>query len=268
MIERNEVFKIAKNLNLRPDTVEKDYVLGWMLYGISEHPVAKTWAFKGGTSLKKCFFETFRFSEDLDFTIKENTHLDADFLLDTFYSIAESLSETVGIEFFPDRFTFKIIDKGDGKFSAQGKIHYNGPLRRKQGAATIKLDLTTDEIIVLNTVRRKVEHTYPDEPARGIHANCYAFEEVVAEKIRALAQRIRPRDLYDLVLPRKTGELIPGQELPLSGIEVKSENGVAIVNLQVVIGMDFNTGSWKKFYRSITKTGYEKLFYNDVDISK
>ena len=31
MIEKNEVLKLAHLLNLRPDTVEKDYVLGWML---------------------------------------------------------------------------------------------------------------------------------------------------------------------------------------------------------------------------------------------
>jgi len=213
MIERNEVLTIAKNLILRPDTVEKDYMLGWMLHGISEHPITKTWAFKGGTSLKKCFFDTFRFSEDLDFTVRGNTHFDADFLIDAFYSITDSLNEIVGIEFFPDRFTFKIINKGNGKLSAQGKIHYNGPLRRRQGVATIKLDLTTDELVVLNTVRRKVEHTYSDKPTQGIHANCYAFEEVVAEKIRALAQRIRPRDLYDVVHFFRNREMIENPQL-------------------------------------------------------
>ena len=229
MIERNEVLKIAKNLNLRPDTVEKDYVLGWMLHGISENPAVKAWAFKGGTSLKQCFFETFRFSEDLDFTVKNNAHLDEDFLLKTFYSIADSLSETVGIEFYPDRFSFKIIDRGNGKFSAQGKVHYNGPLRRRQGVATIKLDLTTDELLVLSTVRRRVDHTYSDEPAQGIYTNCYAFEEVVAEKIRALAQRIRPRDLYDVVHFFRNRELIEnpqlvynvlGQKCAFKGMEV------------------------------------------------
>jgi len=69
MIEKNEILSIARNLSLRPDTVEKDYVLGWMLWGISQNKFAKNWAFKGGTSLKKCFFETFRFSEDLDYTL-------------------------------------------------------------------------------------------------------------------------------------------------------------------------------------------------------
>ena len=69
-------------------------------------------------------------------------------------------------------------------YCCQGKIHYNGPLRRKRGVATIKLDLTTDEILLLKTVRKKVHHPFTDEPSQGIYANCYAFEEIVAEKIR------------------------------------------------------------------------------------
>ncbi len=213
MIEKNEILTIAKNLNLSPDTVEKDYVLGWMLHGISKHHSTKSWAFKGGTSLKKCFFETFRFSEDLDYTLKENAHLEVELLLDIFSEIAELLNESVGIEFFPDRFKFKVIDKGNGSFSAQGKIHYNGPLNRKHGVATVKLDLTTDETLVLETVSQKVEHPYSDEPAQGIYANCYAFEEVIAEKIRALAQRIRPRDLYDVVHFFRNREMIKNPQL-------------------------------------------------------
>ncbi len=66
---------------------------------------------------------------------------------------------------------------------------------------------------MLNTVRRKVEHTYSDKPAEGINANCYAFEEVVAEKIRALAQRIRPRDLYDVVHFFRNRELLQNPQL-------------------------------------------------------
>lgn len=199
MIEKNEIMKMATGLGLNPDTVEKDYVLGWMLFGINQHREISNWAFKGGTSLKKCFFETFRFSEDLDFTLSEQSHLTENFLLKTFIEITDFLSEEVGIEFFKDRFKFKTIDKGNGRYSAQGKIHYNGPLRRRHGVASIKLDLTTDEILVLKTGKKKVHHPYTDEPAQGIYANCYAFEEIVAEKIRALAQRARPRDLYDVV---------------------------------------------------------------------
>jgi hypothetical protein len=43
MIEKNEVIRIAKNENVRADTVEKDYVLGWMLNGISQADEISDW---------------------------------------------------------------------------------------------------------------------------------------------------------------------------------------------------------------------------------
>jgi predicted nucleotidyltransferase component of viral defense system len=221
MIEKNEILKMATGLDLNPDTVEKDYILGWMLFGINRQPDISSWAFKGGTSLKKCFFETYRFSEDLDFTVTKQSHLTEKFLLRKFIEITDYLMEEVGLIFFKDRFKFKVIDKGNGNFSAQGKIHFNGPLRRKQGVATIKLDLTSDEILVLKTVKKKVHHPYTDEPAQGIHANCYAFEEIVAEKIRALAQRARPRDVYDVVHFFRNRQMIKNPTLVYNVLQKK-----------------------------------------------
>ena len=71
MIPKNEVLSIAPERGLLPNVVEKDYVLGWLLMGIAGHPLLCNWVFKGGTCLKKCFFETYRFSEDLDFTVPQ-----------------------------------------------------------------------------------------------------------------------------------------------------------------------------------------------------
>lgn len=71
MISRNDILARAKAWSLRPDVVEKDYVLGWVLAAVAAHPVAgRTW--KGGTCIKKCYFETYRFSEDLDFSLTED----------------------------------------------------------------------------------------------------------------------------------------------------------------------------------------------------
>ena len=69
MIPKAQILDLAKAQQLRPTTVEKDYVIGWMLRAVSQHPTLSHWVFKGGTCLKKCFFETYRFSEDLDFTV-------------------------------------------------------------------------------------------------------------------------------------------------------------------------------------------------------
>ena len=221
MIEKDEILELSKALDLSADTVEKDYVLGWMLFGISQHSNTKSWAFKGGTSLKKCFFETFRFSEDLDYTLSDNSQLNSELLKSIFGEIADIIYEEIGIEFFKENFKFKIMPKENGKLSAHGKVHYNDPLRRKKGMMTIKLDLTTDEILVLGPVQKRVHHPYSDEPKEGIYATCYAFEEIVAEKVRALAQRARPRDLYDVVHFFRNRNLISNTQLVFNTLQKK-----------------------------------------------
>ncbi len=88
MIDRREILDIASRLSLNPHVVEKDYVLGWMLAGIYANPeLRESWVFKGGTCLKKCFFETYRFSEDLDFTLLDPAHIDEIFLKRVFAEI-------------------------------------------------------------------------------------------------------------------------------------------------------------------------------------
>jgi len=218
MIERNEIFRIANELNLSPNTIEKDYVLGWILHGINRNKSTKDWLFKGGTSLKKCFFETFRFSEDLDFTLTQVGPLNTEVLKEAFIEIADFLYEEVGIEFAVNKFKFKLHN---GNHSAQGNIHYQGPLRMKYKTASIKLDLTIDEVVVLKPEKRRVQHLYSDELADGIYANCYSFEEVVAEKIRALAQRIRPRDLYDVIHFFRNREMIQRPKLVFETLKKK-----------------------------------------------
>lgn len=235
MIEKNEILEVATSLGLSPDTVEKDYILGWLLDGINKNARLNQWLFKGGTSLKKCFFETFRFSEDLDFTLSDPLQLNEKFLLEVFGEICDRLQEEIGIEFFKDQFKFKIIDKGNGQFSAQGKVQYNGPLRRKQGVASIKLDLTSDELVVLEGERKKVHHPYSDEPTEGIHTMCYAFEEVVAEKIRALGQRARPRDVYDVVHFFRNRQLINNPQLVYNVLTKKCEfKGIGVPTFETV----------------------------------
>jgi predicted nucleotidyltransferase component of viral defense system len=54
---------------LTTHVIEKDWALGWVLAGIGAELELTTWVFKGGTSLRKCYYETYRFSEDLDFTV-------------------------------------------------------------------------------------------------------------------------------------------------------------------------------------------------------
>lgn len=200
MISKAEVLALAAELQLQPNVIEKDYALGWLLAGIAAHPIIGVrWVFKGGTCLKKCFFETYRFSEDLDFTLQDAEHLDADFLSTVFEEIGEWIYDACGLLLPVESRKFEFFSNPRGRSAAQGRVGYRGPLGRAGDPPRVKLDLAIDELLVLVPVTRRVHHPYSDDPGEGIHVLSYGFEEVFAEKIRALAERQRPRDLYDVV---------------------------------------------------------------------
>src|ERR1700749_4114372 len=129
MIPKNEILTSATETNLSPHVVEKDYVLGWLLAGINQHPALRTsWVFKGGTCLKKCYFETYRFSEDLDFTLRDASHINEDFLRGAFTEIAGWVYEQSGIEIPADRLKFDIYQNPRGVNACQGRVYYGGPM--------------------------------------------------------------------------------------------------------------------------------------------
>lgn len=200
VIDRREILDAAAQTSQTPHVVEKDYVLGWMLAGISRHSdLTDNWVFKGGTCLKKCFFETYRFSEDLDFTLRDAGQIDETFLKRVFAEIGERIHDETGIEIPTQLQEFEILQNPRGNTMCQGKVSYKGPVSSSHGLPRIKLDLTADERIVLPPVRTRVFHPYSDAPNEGISVLAYDYIEAFAEKFRALAERTRPRDLYDVV---------------------------------------------------------------------
>lgn len=200
MITKQEIIDLSKEFSLRPDIVEKDYVLGWLLAGISQQiDMANNLIFKGGTCLKKCYFETYRFSEDLDYTVIDNKYVDENNLISNFKQIAHWIDEAVGIEIPIDSIQFEKYQNNAGKESIEGRVGYIGPMQRRNSLARIKFDLTADEILVVAAESRDVHHPYTDILEGGIKAKCYSFPEIFAEKIRALSERARPRDLYDVI---------------------------------------------------------------------
>jgi hypothetical protein len=66
--------------------------------------------FKGGTCLKKCYFETYRFSEDLDFTLRNEGHIDDEFLRPVFEEVIGWVSEQSGLNIPADQIEFDIYE--------------------------------------------------------------------------------------------------------------------------------------------------------------
>ncbi len=221
MIDRQELSDFARELSLSLNIVEKDYVLGWLLAGIAANEtLTGHWVFKGGTCLKKCWFETYRFSEDLDFTIIEESHINEDFLLRTFRDISDWIYDESGIEIPADQIKFKISRLQGGSY-AEGRVYYVGPMQQRRNLARIKFDLTTKEKLVMEPELREVHHPYSDRPAAGIRVSCYCFEEVFAEKVRALSERERPRDLYDVVHLYRHDEIRPDRAVVMQTLQEK-----------------------------------------------
>jgi len=238
LIDRREIMDFSREFGLNANVIEKDYVIGWVLAGIANHPeLGVSWVFKGGTCLKKCYFETYRFSEDLDFTLTNADNLNQEFLVNAFNEIAGWVYETTGIEIPVDTIRFDVYENPRGGISAQGRIGYRGPMRRRGDPARIKLDLTSDEVLALTPSVREVHHPYSDSPDDGIQIQCYRFEEVFAEKIRALAERERPRDLYDVVHLYRHDGLRPDRALVLSTLQEKCVfKGIALPTMESLEG--------------------------------
>jgi len=202
VISALDIRERATEWGLSPDVVEKDYVLGWILAGIGADPVLGTrFVFKGGTCLKKCHFETYRFSADLDFTLSEGAPSDAKALTAAFARVARFVEDAAGLELPADRFRWEVYANTRGRPAIEGRIYYRGPLARPAGnMPRIKLDLTADEISVRPTMLLPIAHPYPDQPAMGdARVRSYSYDELFGEKLRALVERTSPRDLYDVV---------------------------------------------------------------------
>lgn len=196
MIGRPAIVERVTEWGLREDVIEKDYALGWVLWGIGSDPVlANGWVFKGGTCLKKCYVETYRFSEDLDFTVLPGGPADDAAVVEALQRMLARVQEASGIDF---ALRPPVVRSRPSGSSLEGRIYFRGP-RGSPEAASIKIDLSTAEVVARPPVLRPISHPYPDALPAPAAVRSYSFEEVFAEKLRAMGERGRPRDLYDIV---------------------------------------------------------------------
>ena len=178
-----------------PEAVlEKDYCLSWFLVGMSATPLRDILAFRGGTAIKKCYIADYRFSEDLDFTLCEETSFEAiQGHLDEAFRRTEEAS---GV-----KIRFSRYDRHSHENSHTFYLAYEGPDLSAAGKE-VKVDITIRERIVFPIATLPVLKAYaeyrdlPTDAAIGV----YSLNEIAAEKIVALFDPARnePRDLYDL----------------------------------------------------------------------
>jgi predicted nucleotidyltransferase component of viral defense system len=201
MIAEAEIRRCAARWGVDPMVADLDYSLGWFLAAITTAGKPPgLWLFKGGTCLRKCYFEDYRFSEDLDFTA--TAFISPQALLEWVERATRWAVDHDGPDFAAAPPRLEVIEDEYGSESYQVRVYYRGPLRWGGSPRAIRLDVTRDEQVLWPSVPRPLSHPYSDAEALGpVELTCYALEEILAEKVRAVSGQRRfaiSRDLYDI----------------------------------------------------------------------
>ena len=179
MIHPNLIKRRADEDGLAASSVERDYVLTHVLSAIARQDELGQIVFKGGTALRLCHFERYRYSADLDFSLIDGLGLDIAHEL-----IGNALQDCI------ERVGFPLLRLSDAD---PPRIEYVGPLGAKP--RPLKLDLADDELVETTTTLPIIRRYDDQEPCSCL---VYTLEEVAAEKLRCVMQRLQCRDLYDL----------------------------------------------------------------------
>ena len=204
---RTRLQEARRRLGIPWEVLERDYLLSWILAGVSQVPaLGDTLVFKGGTALKKCYFGEYRFSEDLDFSGLDGvpTGDEMERLVNEACETAvRLLDEYAPVEIVCERYTEREPHPGGQEaFTIRARLPWQSHPQTR-----VMIEVTVDEPVLRPIQRRKVIHEY-GEPLEA-EVQVYSLEEVIAEKLRAILQqadmferrgwsRLRARDYYDL----------------------------------------------------------------------
>lgn len=170
---------------LDPSYVEQDLIISRALIDIFNHEVlSKNLVFRGGTALQKLFYEKpTRYSEDIDLV-----QINPGSIGPLFDGFREVLEPWLGK---PNK------KLGQGRATLLYRFHTSGPSPIKM---KLKVEINTREHF--STFDLKTAPFSVDSPWYKGKANIitYTIEELLGTKLRALFQRRKGRDLYDLAI--------------------------------------------------------------------
>jgi len=166
-----------KSLRYPLHIAEKDYFLTLVLKTIVASSAGKALIFKGGTALHHCYLDQYRFSEDLDFS-SNRTSL--------------SIKEVQKIFDNTDYLSIKKDYLSEATIKIE-KLQYTGPLMQPN-SLKIEIDFLQNVLLPPQAL------TYHNVWGLDFTVVVMNVKEICAEKIRAMSDRARYRDFYDIYL--------------------------------------------------------------------
>lgn len=166
-----------KSLRYPLHIAEKDYFLALVMQIIAASSTGKTLIFKGGTALHHCYLDQHRFSEDLDFS-SNRTPLP----IEEVRKIFENTDYLSIKKDYLSQATIKIE-----------KLQYTGPLIQPN-SLKVEIDFLQNVLLPPQTL------VYQNVWGVDFTVAVMDIKEICAEKIRAMSDRARYRDFYDIYL--------------------------------------------------------------------
>ncbi|UCC62929.1 MAG: nucleotidyl transferase AbiEii/AbiGii toxin family protein [Anaerolineae bacterium] len=189
MLTKAQIQRMAQRNRIGMQVQERDYLqhlILWLLYSRGQELI-----FKGGTALRLVYGGN-RYSEDLDFNGP-----------DDLATLQAHWQEVIaGLEDFGVVAEIRNDWVSDVGYSFD--ISFQGPLydSRDRSKGKVRIDVNRRPEVV-ETRRELVASEYDD--VRPFVVTVLTLEHLMAEKIRALLVRGKPRDLYDLWLLLRQG---------------------------------------------------------------
>lgn len=188
MINYFQSLRLAERAGVPPEIIEKDYCIELLLFYLANNNrLRENFIFRGGTALKKIYFPDYRFSEDMDFLVKEE---------ENFNGYQRSLIKT--IEKINVEYPFNLKQRFESEEERlQFFIAYN-IIPEIIASKELKLDVLKDNYVP-PTVEKQVLFSYQEFKSEKTKLKVYQLESVAVDKIsRILDVDNEPRDLYDL----------------------------------------------------------------------
>lgn len=199
MITDDEIVAKAKEFDVSPHDVERDYVHSWLLKGIYEDTyLANRLFLKGGNGIRKAYLRNARYSKDLDFSCPEE--LDELRFFEALQNLLINAQQGSGVEFRLDR--TRIGDKRltiPGVKATEARVYFKGFFQEETVTLRSHLDIGELEKTLLPVQGRPLLHPYSDAENCRSTIRCHKLEEILASKLTTLLFRKKAQDLFDLI---------------------------------------------------------------------
>lgn len=192
MIPLSEINYFANNLHVPAETIEKDYIISWILYCLTRSSLKHNFIFYGGTAIKRIFFEEHRFSEDIDL------------LSSDVFTLNHILDQLDCLKYAKDEANIILNINQDNIIATKDRIqlyvNYSSYNEIIGAPKEIRLDFCMDMQLFGQVSKKNVIETYSDLKNRNINLSVMTLNTILSNKLGLLSDRSRnePRDIFDI----------------------------------------------------------------------